>query len=635
MSTANPRPYATRSRAAAAAAKMAPTAAAAHVAPARRGAALGDITNAMAAATNNATNNSKHDHNPNISIKNPGPSAVHHPVAVKDKADAGAGVRRTALTKPTSAAAQRRARAARQRKAAAAAAAAKEAAAVTAAAATAAVAVAAESVANATKAALASHDATADHYHHRDRLLNRQHHHLDAGDRDETGDADDDEDAKSELAMRVATKARIADADGTVPPVAAGALVDLDQPSIIAYHVFGGTGVPAAATDIDIGEAEDPLAASQFAPYIFEHFRSVETKFMVPPDYMDLQEDITVKMRAILVDWLVDVHQKFKLSPETLYLTVNIIDRFLAVTPVKRRKLQLVGVTAMLIASKYEEIYAPETADFVYISDKAYDREEILHMEAVILGVLKFDVTVPSPLVFLNRCLKAARAPSLSLHSSQSSPSSLKPPAATTGAVVAPVETPQTARAARAARRAAADRDGGDARLSDSLSPTPTNATTLAGTLSTSTPIAPSATISPDAEHLALYLLELSLQSATILPYSASIVAATACLLAGKLLSEDIWSPTLQHYSGDPHPADLEMCEAAMRLLLEAEVKGAATNKLTAIRRKFASPKYNEVSTQAMRLNLATPALFSLRPTAARAASDYACMDICCEEDSD
>ena len=90
-------------------------------------------------------------------------------------------------------------------------------------------------------------------------------------------------------------------------------------------------------------------------------------------------------MRAILVDWLVEVHMKFKLLPETLYCTINIIDRFLEHEKCTRAKLQCVGVTAMLIASKYEEIYAPEVRDFVYITDKAFPREEILRMEQKML----------------------------------------------------------------------------------------------------------------------------------------------------------------------------------------------------------------------------------------------------------
>lgn len=77
-------------------------------------------------------------------------------------------------------------------------------------------------------------------------------------------------------------------------------------------------------------------------------------------DYMDFQPELNHKMRAILVDWLIEVHRKFELMPESLYLTINILDRFLSVKTVPRRELQLVGISSMLIACKYEEIWAPE-----------------------------------------------------------------------------------------------------------------------------------------------------------------------------------------------------------------------------------------------------------------------------------
>ena len=93
-------------------------------------------------------------------------------------------------------------------------------------------------------------------------------------------------------------------------------------------------------------------------------------------------------MRAILVDWLIDVHLKFKLVGETMFLCVNLIDRFLAKVQISRKKLQLVGVTCMFIASKYEEIYPPDLRDFVYVTDKAYTKEEILEMEGRVLSEL-------------------------------------------------------------------------------------------------------------------------------------------------------------------------------------------------------------------------------------------------------
>jgi cyclin B len=86
------------------------------------------------------------------------------------------------------------------------------------------------------------------------------------------------------------------------------------------------------------------------------------------------QKEINDKMRAILVDWLIEVHSKFKLQKETLFITINIIDRFLEKTIVSKSRLQLVGVSALLIASKYEEIYPPELKDFVYITDRAYSK---------------------------------------------------------------------------------------------------------------------------------------------------------------------------------------------------------------------------------------------------------------------
>ena len=126
------------------------------------------------------------------------------------------------------------------------------------------------------------------------------------------------------------------------------------------------------------------------------------------PSYMSKQTDINAKMRSILIDWLVEVHLKFKLMPETLYLTVNLIDRFLEKEQIMRNKLQLVGVTAMFMASKYEEIYAPECRDFVYISDKAYTRDEILRMEGLMLSRLNFQLTAPNAFVFIKRFAKVA-----------------------------------------------------------------------------------------------------------------------------------------------------------------------------------------------------------------------------------
>ena len=92
---------------------------------------------------------------------------------------------------------------------------------------------------------------------------------------------------------------------------------------------------------------------------------------------MAKQPDITNGMRAILVDWLVEVVQEFKLEPQTFYLSMSIVDRFLSCMSVLRSKLQLVGTASIYIAAKFEEIYPPEIADFVYITDDTYTKSQV------------------------------------------------------------------------------------------------------------------------------------------------------------------------------------------------------------------------------------------------------------------
>lgn len=116
---------------------------------------------------------------------------------------------------------------------------------------------------------------------------------------------------------------------------------------------------------------------------------------------MKKQKDINNKMRSILIDWLIEVHNKFKLEPQTLWLTVNILDRYLELEQITRSKLQLVGVTALLIACKFEEIYPPEVKDCVYITDYAFDRAEVLAMETAILSKLEYKISVPTGYHFL------------------------------------------------------------------------------------------------------------------------------------------------------------------------------------------------------------------------------------------
>jgi G2/mitotic-specific cyclin-B, other len=108
-------------------------------------------------------------------------------------------------------------------------------------------------------------------------------------------------------------------------------------------------------------------------------------------------------MRTVLIDWIVSVHHKFRLLPETLFLCVYVIDMYLSRYDAERKELQLIGVTALFIASKYEEVWPPEAKDFIYIMDRSYKHQNMLDMELKILDLIDYRISVPTAFHFYNR----------------------------------------------------------------------------------------------------------------------------------------------------------------------------------------------------------------------------------------
>ncbi|XP_064787183.1 G2/mitotic-specific cyclin-B3 [Oncorhynchus masou masou] len=161
--------------------------------------------------------------------------------------------------------------------------------------------------------------------------------------------------------------------------------------------------------DIDSQQQDDPTLTAQYAKEIFDYLKAREEKFILS-DYMSIQPSLNAGMRAILVDWLVEVQENFELNHETLYLAVKVTDHFLSAAPVNRENLQLIGSTALLIASKFEERCPPCVDDFLYVCDDAYKREEVIAMETSILQALGFDINIPVPYRFLRRYAKCVSA---------------------------------------------------------------------------------------------------------------------------------------------------------------------------------------------------------------------------------
>ena len=154
--------------------------------------------------------------------------------------------------------------------------------------------------------------------------------------------------------------------------------------------------------DIDMIHANDEKYPIEYASDIYANARLAEVKYHPTNiDYMSsLQADINEGMRSILVDWLIEVADEYKLEPKTLHLSISTIDRVLSKRSVKRGALQLVGCACMLLAGKYEEIFPPTVEDYSYISDNTYTPNQVLEEERRVLRDIDYTLTVCTNIFF-------------------------------------------------------------------------------------------------------------------------------------------------------------------------------------------------------------------------------------------
>jgi len=153
-------------------------------------------------------------------------------------------------------------------------------------------------------------------------------------------------------------------------------------------------------------EDDDPQRCSEYLLDIYGKLDRDEAS-SAPLDWLEAQPELTEHDRAVTVDWLVEVHLKYNLRTESLFLSVSLLDRFLQTRKVHRRDLQLISVSAAFIASKFEEIDPPDIRDFVFVTEKAVTKEAILDMEVRMLRALEFCLCRPTAVHFVDRYQRA------------------------------------------------------------------------------------------------------------------------------------------------------------------------------------------------------------------------------------
>ncbi|XP_062308021.1 cyclin-O isoform X2 [Osmerus eperlanus] len=125
-------------------------------------------------------------------------------------------------------------------------------------------------------------------------------------------------------------------------------------------------------------------------------------KLFHPFKCLERQPQVTAEARCKLVSWLIPVHRHFRLSFECSCLAVNIMDRFLASTPVAADCFQLLGVTTLLLASKQVEVFSPRISQLLSLCCHAFSREQLCNLECLILLRLNFRLAAPTLAFFLD-----------------------------------------------------------------------------------------------------------------------------------------------------------------------------------------------------------------------------------------
>eukprot|EP01029_Cantina_marsupialis_P027616 TRINITY_DN773093_c0_g1_i1.p1 TRINITY_DN773093_c0_g1~~TRINITY_DN773093_c0_g1_i1.p1 ORF type:complete len:434 (+),score=106.15 TRINITY_DN773093_c0_g1_i1:65-1366(+) len=322
----------------------------------------------------------------------------------------------------------------------------------------------------------------------------------------------------------------------------------------------------ASIRDVDREVKNKGEFATDFIDDIMDYKFDLEERRYVKPSYMAKQPQITSEMRSILIDWLADVSYKYELMPQTLYLTTHFLDRFLCKKGVHKKKFQLVGATAIFVASKYEETRAPEVQDFVYATDYIVTKEEIFRMETLLCQCLQFKLDHATALFFAKRFLRAIPDDIYVLQNEYECVNDDNIDDGPNNGIKPEAEF----------RAPSHDRSTND--IFDVSDMAPSDIASISKRVA-------------QCKQFAYYCCERTLQEYQFLHFLPSIIAASAVSLAMEVMGYEPWNPALTKIAQITQ-AEASSCIQMLRALMQHVPNG----KLRTIYRKYRNPAFHEVA---------------------------------------
>ncbi|XP_013407692.1 G2/mitotic-specific cyclin-B [Lingula anatina] len=165
---------------------------------------------------------------------------------------------------------------------------------------------------------------------------------------------------------------------------------------------------PNGVIDIDEDET-DLFLCKEYSQDVVNYLQDLEHKYKLGPDFLDNCAEVTPKMREILVDWLLQVEVHLEIQSQTIHMAIAMLDIFTSRRSIGLDRYQLLGITCLFIAAKFEERFPPEIDTLTHLTDGSYTKDQVLKMEILVLKVLRFSLHMPNPMVFVERYLKAVR----------------------------------------------------------------------------------------------------------------------------------------------------------------------------------------------------------------------------------